>query len=742
MADVFISYARTDEKVARRVASVIQKAGYSVWWDADLPAHRSYSEEIESHLREAKAVVVLWSKEAAASQWVRAEADVARNDNKLVQLSVDGTIPPIPFNQIQCADLTGWRGGDRHGGLRKALDSVAALSSKDGGAPPRPIAEERWWNRRVLRWSAVAAVLLLVAAVFLAPRFWGSEQKRPVVAVLPFESLDKRDASLVAGIWEDTRQAIGRNPQLLVLGPNTAEEIAEKGDKSAAKLADYLVEASVRSAGARIRVNANLVRTDDGTQMWSKSFDRPLDDVFALQSEIAGEIEGHIRGRLAERGGVQPQNIATSGEVYALYSDARSKIRQRKMGRYPEALKQLEQVVRMDPNFAPGWATLAVIKSFGLVGDSSNGEENARRAIALAPNLAAGHAALGLVLGDGPAAEASLRRALELDPNDIEAIHWLANSMDSETQRDEKLALYSKVVELEPLWWPAIFNKVNMLFDGNDPGAIDKELARIESLGDARMAAAVRAQILNRRGDLSGAVRSALPHLQKSSPEERELLGQFVLGPLIQLGRFEVVDQIMKPPGDYIPYLRANDPRALDMIEAEFSPKAFWHYGPMPTVAGRVYLNNGQGPRLAARYRAVAPSPQHFMKIVGEERFVEFAPLVALALRSSGDDAQARAMLELAKQQLMKRHGARSPAENVALARIQAVQGRTGEPIRLLLQASQSGWLPDFFGIHTDIALDPPLNELRKDPRFEPIRQRFLAHFARERAELGPVSLK
>ena len=116
MADVFISYARTDEKIARRLATVLQKAGHSLWWDADLPAHRSYSEEIESQLRDAKAVVVLWSKEAIESQWVRAEADIARNDRKLVQLSTDGTIPPMPFNQIQCADLSGWRGGDRHPG--------------------------------------------------------------------------------------------------------------------------------------------------------------------------------------------------------------------------------------------------------------------------------------------------------------------------------------------------------------------------------------------------------------------------------------------------------------------------------------------------------------------------------------------------------------------------------------------------------------------------------------------------
>src|SRR4029453_11074428 len=104
-AHVFISYARSSEEVANSLAEALRGAGYSVWRDDELPAHRSYAEVIEERLKSAKAVVVLWSAEAAKSQWVRAEADTARGTGTLVQASVDGTLPPIPFNQIQCADL-------------------------------------------------------------------------------------------------------------------------------------------------------------------------------------------------------------------------------------------------------------------------------------------------------------------------------------------------------------------------------------------------------------------------------------------------------------------------------------------------------------------------------------------------------------------------------------------------------------------------------------------------------------
>ena len=91
MSDIFVSYARSTERQAHAVAEALRTLGYAVWRDDELPAHRSYSEVIEERLRSAKAVVVVWSADAAKSQWVRAEADVAREAGTLVQISVDAT---------------------------------------------------------------------------------------------------------------------------------------------------------------------------------------------------------------------------------------------------------------------------------------------------------------------------------------------------------------------------------------------------------------------------------------------------------------------------------------------------------------------------------------------------------------------------------------------------------------------------------------------------------------------------
>src|SRR5690349_1071465 len=143
MSDVFVSYARPDEPHARSVVEALRSAGYRVWRDDELPAHRPYGEVIEERIAGARAVVALWSSEAAKSHWVRAEADAARLEGKLAQATLDGTIPPLPFNQIQCADLAGWEGSPEAPGWCKLLSSVGELTGR-----PRPLPSAGARSRR------------------------------------------------------------------------------------------------------------------------------------------------------------------------------------------------------------------------------------------------------------------------------------------------------------------------------------------------------------------------------------------------------------------------------------------------------------------------------------------------------------------------------------------------------------------------------------------------------------------
>ena len=110
MADVFLSYARQDADVARRFADSFQASGFSVWWDDALRSGETFDETIERALREAKAVVVLWSPRSVLSRWVRAEATHADRNRTLVPVMIESCDRPIIFELTHTADFTQWRG--------------------------------------------------------------------------------------------------------------------------------------------------------------------------------------------------------------------------------------------------------------------------------------------------------------------------------------------------------------------------------------------------------------------------------------------------------------------------------------------------------------------------------------------------------------------------------------------------------------------------------------------------------
>ena len=170
MADVFISYAREDQAFAQRVAEAVRREGFSVFWDDDLPPHLSYGEVIEEKIGSARAAIVVWSRHAAASEWVRAEADLARSHRKLIQTSIDDHPLPMPFNQIQYAPIGDWNGEPDHPGWRKVRASLAALSGRDPppvtappAAPAPASAAAKAGNRAVP--AVIVAGIVAIAAV-------------------------------------------------------------------------------------------------------------------------------------------------------------------------------------------------------------------------------------------------------------------------------------------------------------------------------------------------------------------------------------------------------------------------------------------------------------------------------------------------------------------------------------------------------------------------------------------------
>jgi hypothetical protein len=195
MVDVFISYARSNQPLVRQLAEAVRRLGYGVWWDDELPPHLSYSDVITDKIGAAKAAIVVWSEAAASSEWVRAEADVARAQKKLIQTSIDGRMPPMPFNQIQFAAIGDWRGEDDHPGWQKVKASLEALCGPPGEARPplisqpppvRPIPPQA--GRGALLVPALLGLLLL-AVLIVAYLLWSQGAREtpppPIQAVAP-----------------------------------------------------------------------------------------------------------------------------------------------------------------------------------------------------------------------------------------------------------------------------------------------------------------------------------------------------------------------------------------------------------------------------------------------------------------------------------------------------------------------------------------------------------------------------
>lgn len=185
MADIFISYAKATKEAVSVLAKALEAEGYDIWWDSELPPHKSYSDVIAEEIGKAKAVVVAWSEAAAGSQWVRAEADMARNSRKLVQTTIEaGFIPPIPFNQIQVADLSTWRGDGGNAEWAKVRAAVSELvrAAPAGKAPKlkkrsKPLQRPRLTImgvlgrlRYLLIWGAVLAAAVGFLAFMFGPR--------------------------------------------------------------------------------------------------------------------------------------------------------------------------------------------------------------------------------------------------------------------------------------------------------------------------------------------------------------------------------------------------------------------------------------------------------------------------------------------------------------------------------------------------------------------------------------------
>src|SRR4051794_37245562 len=163
MTKVFVSYKREDAARVRKLVAALREAGLDAWWDEDIAPSAPWEATIEQALAEAKAVIVCWSPDAVASENVRSEARVAREDGRLIQVFMKPCSPPLFFGERQGVDLSGGRGKINAPRFPKIAESVrAAAGGQKPGVPPAAAAR-RCFNYPVH--VAIAVIVLLVGSL-------------------------------------------------------------------------------------------------------------------------------------------------------------------------------------------------------------------------------------------------------------------------------------------------------------------------------------------------------------------------------------------------------------------------------------------------------------------------------------------------------------------------------------------------------------------------------------------------
>jgi len=478
MADVFVSYARTDKALVAPVIAAIEAKGWSVWWDPDIAPGQEFDDQIDTELQAATVVLVVWTPTSVASRWVRGEARDAAERSVLVPVRFEGARLPIDVRAIHTTDLDSWGEDPESPPFQDLLRALGAM-----------IARQR-------------APELTKTAAGSAPSPSTTATPRVTICVLPFANMsgDAEQEYFSDGISEDIITDLSKVSALSVVARNTAFTFKGKHvdvPQIARQLkVSHVLEGSVRKAGQRVRITAQLIEGLGGSHVWAERYDRDLNDIFALQDEISEAIVKALRLKLLpeEKKAIE-QRGTTNLEAYNVYLMARQ---YSVTGNYGN-VRRCEAIIRLcrsateiDPDYATAWALMAVSQAalrFHFSGPGDGGLAAAERALAIDGTLAEAHAAKARVLtsdGNYGAALLEIETALQLDPDSFEVNTAAARLNYAQRRHGEAIRYYERAAAL----MESDFSSVAMLIAcyksiGDSEGArraAQRTLARAEKI--------------------------------------------------------------------------------------------------------------------------------------------------------------------------------------------------------------------------------------------------------------------
>jgi len=604
--------------------------------------------------------------------------------------------------------------------------------------------------------AAVAALLIVAAAAFLIWQQRSATLEPASIAVLPFRSLGTGDPYFAQGIGEEILGQLAREPHFRVAGSSSSSQFGENPNASevARRLnVDYVLEGSVRRQGDQVRVDAGLVRAKDGMRLWSDSYDGKLDDIFAIQREIGGAIAGALQRKLV-RAPALSGPLVTKGESYDLYLAARALIRTRNRRIGPTAADLLREAIRIDPGYAPAWASLAeatLLQSAlgdheSFVAGVTKARGYARHAVALAPDLAEAHRALGSTYGFGePEGVAHLRQAAAIEPNKAENLIGLAEALNAAGEFERELAAYRRANALEPLWYRTTGAWAIALAGRGDRAGAEK-LARDKLLDKEANLQVLLGRIAWNFGDYSEAARRWAIVARSNSPRWSHTAERTFHDATHAVGinTGALVDVPGAPAGrdNWRVWMDAA-PTPAEWQKRNRNPVAAEVYRKGNLVAAKLMLNAGRWRELVTTYDGpvglLGLSPA---KRLRPDQVLEVS-VVALALRQAGRGGEADRLLREADATIraVYRRGPVPFSFDVEAAAVFAVHGRNDAALRSLQRAFDRGWRQNSGTSLRNIADEPAFRSLHGDERFERLRARLAAHYAREREETLKLDL-
>ncbi len=437
--DVFLSYSSTDRVTAEAVVAGLEEHGVRCWMaPRDIPAGSEYGEEIIEAVKACRVCVVVFSGAANASPHVRREVERAVSAQKQI----------VPF-RVENLEPTG--------AMEYALGGTHWLDAFAGQMPPH-VAALVATTRRLLGTAGAAG-----KSESAAPK--APITDRPSVVVLPFNNMsgDAEQEYFSDGITEDIITDLSKVSGLYVVARNTAFTYKGKSLKVEEISRDlgvtFVLEGSVRKAGARVRVTGQLINGRDGGHVWADRYDRELTDIFAIQDEITHAIVEQLKVKLLpQEKKVLAQAPTDNIEAYTYYLRGRQFLHRHSKSYYQLARRMFTKAVELDPLYARAYSGIADCDSFLVLHYHQDVAIDAilatsARAIELEAGLAEAHASRGLALSLAERTEEAMtefERAIKLDPNSFEAHYFFARVCFAQNQLKQSAALCERAAELKP----------------------------------------------------------------------------------------------------------------------------------------------------------------------------------------------------------------------------------------------------------------------------------------------------